>query len=391
MAGDEATSTLAPRYLGPGLIRFVAVLVTSCTPSSARSSTCSRLSLRRDMAFVTSAVGIAGHREARAEGPSARSSRVAVCVRPPLPHHRRRCSFCPRLRRGATVASGGGFTVTLARASGDVPPAAPPPSAASSPLGRRAFLTRMATAASGVVAAAALASGAAPPGAHPPSAMAASPTSPAVGPTTTNGRREGDTPPETGFVTKSGLRFFDFKVGSGDRPPAWGDLLTVSYVLYTVSPSGDRLDVADSTYARNKHMLIHHGNGQTILGVEEALHGMRVGGRRRVVIPPALGYTSSGLGPVPPRTTKRRALNKTLNEGTAGGTGGRVRLERGSGRQLVVLSCVDLLTVHVLTPSLCAACTCLLSSAPCTFCGRGDALCVSFVADATVRQRARRN
>lgn len=205
--------------------------------------------------------------------------------------------------------------MTLARASGDVPPASPPPSSTPSPVGRRAFLTRLATAASGVVAAAALASGAAPTGAHPPPAAAATPTSPAVGPTTTNGRREGDTPPETGFVTKSGLRYFDFKVGSGDRPPAWGDLLTVSYVLYTVSPSGDRLDVADSTYARNKRMLIHHGNGQTILGVEEALHGMRVGGRRRVVIPPALGYTSAGLGPVPPRTTKRRALNKALNEG----------------------------------------------------------------------------
>ncbi|GAB0488843.1 hypothetical protein MMPV_000054 [Pyropia vietnamensis] len=112
-----------------------------------------------------------------------------------------------------------------------------------------------------------------------------------------------------------GLRYFDFRVGSGDRAPAWGDLLTVSYVLYTVSPSGDRLDVADSTYARNQKMLIHHGNGQTILGVEEALHGMRVGGRRRVVIPPALGYTNAGLGPVPPQTMKRRALNKALNEG----------------------------------------------------------------------------
>lgn len=229
--------------------------------------------------------------------------------------------------------------MTLARASGDVPPASPPPSSTPSPVGRRAFLTRLATAASGVVAAAALASGAAPTGAHPPPAAAATPTSPAVGPTTTNGRREGDTPPETGFVTKSGLRYFDFKVGSGDRPPAWGDLLTVSYVLYTVSPSGDRLDVADSTYARNKRMLIHHGNGQTILGVEEALHGMRVGGRRRVVIPPALGYTSAGLGPVPPRTTKRRALNKALNEGTAGGTGGAGEV---GGREWAAAGCAGL-------------------------------------------------
>lgn len=289
------------------------------------------------------------------------------------------------------MAPDGGLTVTLAQTSGDAPPASPPPSSTPTPIGRRALLTRLATAAAGVVAAAALASGAPPPGAHPPPAAAASPTSPAVGPTTTNGRREGDTPPETGFVTKSGLRYFDFKVGSGDRPPAWGDLLTVSYVLYTVSPSGDRLDVADSTYARNKQMLIHHGNGQTILGVEEALHGMRVGGRRRVVIPPALGYTSSGLGPVPPRTTKRRALNKALNEGMAGGTGGRVGLEGGSGWPLAALGCVELPTVRLLTRCLLSVLRVLAFSATRALCRWGAAPCVSLVADATVRQRAGRD
>eukprot|EP00170_Pyropia_yezoensis_P004756 contig_19386_g4770 len=265
------------------------------------------------MAFVTSAVGIGGHRQTPAVARAVRPVRLTVYVRPPLPHRPRGCSFCPRFGWGATVVPACSPAVTPVRASGDVPAFSRPSTSASTPVGRRILLTRLATAAFGVVAAA-LASDAGSPGLLPPAA-AAGPSSPAVGPTTTNARREDNTPPETGFVTKSGLRYFDFKVGNGDRPPAWGDLLTVSYVLYTVSPSGDRLDVADSTYARNKNMLIHHGNGQTILGVEEALHGMRVGGRRRVVIPPALGYTNSGLGPVPPRTTTRRALNKTLNEG----------------------------------------------------------------------------
>jgi len=199
-----------------------------------------------------------------------------------------------------------------AMAAGVGAPASPPPP--PPPLGRRAWLARLAAAAAGVAAAAATADTLG----DPPRASAA----PAVGPTATNASKDGGTPPETGFVTKSGLRYFDFAVGSGDRRPVWGDYLTVSYVLYTVSPEGDRLDVADSTYARKQHMLVHHGNGQTILGVEEALHGMRAGGRRRVVIPPSLGYTNSGLGPVPPRTTKRRALNKTLNEGMAVDGGG---------------------------------------------------------------------
>jgi len=201
-----------------------------------------------------------------------------------------------------------------AEGSASASPPPPPP-----PLGRRALLTGLAAAAAGVVAATAAADTLG----DPPRASAA----PAVGPTVTNAAKDGSTPPETGFVTNSGLRYFDFAVGSGDRRPVWGDLLTVSYVLYTVSPEGDRLDVADSTYARKQHMLVHHGNGQTILGVEEALHGMRAGGRRRVVIPPSLGYTSSGLGPVPPRTTKRRALNKALNEGMdVDGGGGRWEL-----------------------------------------------------------------
>eukprot|EP00168_Porphyra_purpurea_P005553 TRINITY_DN1662_c0_g1_i5.p1 TRINITY_DN1662_c0_g1~~TRINITY_DN1662_c0_g1_i5.p1 ORF type:complete len:361 (-),score=85.95 TRINITY_DN1662_c0_g1_i5:587-1507(-) len=192
-----------------------------------------------------------------------------------------------------------------AMAAGGGAPASPPPP--PPPLGRRALLARLAAAAAGVAAAVATADTLG----DAPRASAA----PAVGPTATNASKDGSSTPETGFVTKSGLRYFDFAVGSGDRRPAWGDLLTVSYVLYTVSPEGDRLDVADSTYARKQHMLVHHGNGQTILGMEEALHGMRAGGRRRVVIPPSLGYTNSGLGPVPPRTTTRRALNRTLNEG----------------------------------------------------------------------------
>ncbi len=42
------------------------------------------------------------------------------------------------------------------------------------------------------------------------------------------------------------------------------------------------------------------GAGQVVRGFDEGVTGMRVGGVRRIIIPPALGYGSQGSGPVPP-------------------------------------------------------------------------------------------
>jgi FKBP-type peptidyl-prolyl cis-trans isomerase len=42
------------------------------------------------------------------------------------------------------------------------------------------------------------------------------------------------------------------------------------------------------------------GSNQTIRAWEEGLLGMRVGGRRRLIVPPSLGYGAKGAGPIPP-------------------------------------------------------------------------------------------
>lgn len=50
------------------------------------------------------------------------------------------------------------------------------------------------------------------------------------------------------------------------------------------------------------------GDGTLIPGLEEVLVGMATGGRRRALVPPEQGYTSSALGPQPPTFATRRQL-----------------------------------------------------------------------------------
>ena len=51
--------------------------------------------------------------------------------------------------------------------------------------------------------------------------------------------------------------------------------------------------------------MTQHGNGYTCQGIEEALHTMQPGGRRRVVMPPGLGFAIGDKGPLPPGARQR--------------------------------------------------------------------------------------
>ena len=120
-------------------------------------------------------------------------------------------------------------------------------------------------------------------------------------------------PSTSGVRTRSGVQFIDFKVGEG-ATPRFGQLLRFHYVGYLAGARPGELDVWDNTYERNAPFFTKHGNGFTCQGLEEAVHTMRVGGRRRVVVPPALGYTSD-KGPYPPNSAARNKLFTGISEG----------------------------------------------------------------------------
>jgi len=98
-------------------------------------------------------------------------------------------------------------------------------------------------------------------------------------------------------VTPSGLRITDLEVGSGAEAIA-GQTVSVNY-----RGSLTNGKEFDSSYGRGPFSF-RLGGGQVIQGWDEGVAGMKVGGKRKLVIPPDLGYGSRGAGGViPPDAT----------------------------------------------------------------------------------------
>ena len=88
----------------------------------------------------------------------------------------------------------------------------------------------------------------------------------------------------------------DTVVGTGAEALP-GMLLTVHYVGFLTDGR-----VFDSSVERGPFQFVL-GAGQVIPGWEQGLLGMKVGGRRSIVIPPELGYGAAGIGPIPGNAT----------------------------------------------------------------------------------------
>ena len=99
-------------------------------------------------------------------------------------------------------------------------------------------------------------------------------------------------------MTDSGLKYEDLQTGDGDVA-ASGQRVTVHYTGWLLD--GDKFD---SSVDRNEPFAFTLGKGMVIRGWDEGVAGMKVGGKRRLTIPPQLGYGSRGAGGViPPNAT----------------------------------------------------------------------------------------
>jgi peptidylprolyl isomerase len=100
------------------------------------------------------------------------------------------------------------------------------------------------------------------------------------------------------MTTPSGLEYIDETIGNGKQPQA-GQNVTVHYV--GTLTDGKKFD---SSRDRNEPFTFVIGEGQVIKGWDEGVMTMHVGGRRKLIIPPQLGYGAAGAGGViPPNAT----------------------------------------------------------------------------------------
>ncbi len=98
--------------------------------------------------------------------------------------------------------------------------------------------------------------------------------------------------------TASGLVFEDLKLGEGAEALA-GQTVSVHYTGWLTDGSK-----FDSSKDRNEAFSFPLGMRQVIAGWDEGVQGMRVGGARKLTIPPQLGYGARGAGGViPPNAT----------------------------------------------------------------------------------------
>jgi FKBP-type peptidyl-prolyl cis-trans isomerase len=94
--------------------------------------------------------------------------------------------------------------------------------------------------------------------------------------------------------TPTGLVYIDEVVGSG-KSPQQGQTVVVHYTGWLTN--GEKFD---SSVDRGTPFEFPLGQGRVIRGWDEGVASMKVGGKRKLIIPPTLGYGASGYPPVIP-------------------------------------------------------------------------------------------
>jgi len=101
-----------------------------------------------------------------------------------------------------------------------------------------------------------------------------------------------------GSIDMSGLEIEDQIVGDGEEAVA-GQTVEVHYTGWLTD--GTKFD---SSHDRNETFSFKLGGGQVIAGWDQGVAGMKIGGARKLTIPPEMGYGERGAGGViPPNAT----------------------------------------------------------------------------------------
>ncbi len=104
------------------------------------------------------------------------------------------------------------------------------------------------------------------------------------------------------ITTASGLQYEDTVIGEGAEARS-GQRVTVHYTgwLYKDQQAGAKFD---SSKDRRQPFRFTLDGGEVIKGWDEGVQGMKIGGTRRLVLPPELGYGKRGAGAdIPPNAT----------------------------------------------------------------------------------------
>ncbi|KAK9931789.1 hypothetical protein M0R45_019053 [Rubus argutus] len=145
-------------------------------------------------------------------------------------------------------------------------------------------------------------------------------------------------PPSKSAITEflelpnsGGVKALDIRLGAGEVPSD-GDQVAIHYYGRLAAKQGWRFD---STYDHKDEngepvpYVFVIGSGKVISGIETAVKSMKVGGVRRIVIPPSQGYQSTSQEPIPPNFFDRQRLFTTIFNPT--------RLANGEGSTLATL------------------------------------------------------
>jgi FKBP-type peptidyl-prolyl cis-trans isomerase FkpA len=105
------------------------------------------------------------------------------------------------------------------------------------------------------------------------------------------------------ITTESGLQYEELTVGEGAVAAA-GQNVTVHYTGWLQNEDGSAGAKFDSSKDRNDPFEFPLGAGRVIAGWDEGVQGMKIGGKRKLIIPAELGYGARGAGgAIPPNAT----------------------------------------------------------------------------------------